>query len=68
MKTFKDLVKNLEIIKEYMRKLRKKGNCLPIKIIVESKGIEKKDKAINYDITYKLKNVETNFKEIKDYL
>ena len=52
-----------------MIKLRKKGSCLPINILIESKMLENnKTNDKNFKVTYLLEGKEKEFKVIKDYL
>jgi len=66
---FKNLFKNIEVINEYMFKLRKKGSCLPINISISAKQNENmKNNEKNFIVVYKLEGKEMKFEEIKKYL
>jgi len=60
---FKNFVTNLQIINDYIKVLRTKGRCLPIKI-----SIKTKIKDYETSIEYYLDDKESNFESIKIFL
>ena len=63
LKSFKNLISNLEIINSFINVLRSKGSSLPIKISIKTKIINDK-----LSIEYYLDGKKNNFEFIRDFL
>ena len=63
LKSFKNLISNLEVINSFIKVLRSKGSSLPIKISIKTKIINDK-----LSIEYYLDGKINNFEFIRDFL